>query len=111
MSEQNIRCDKDSEFEPIEETLSRDLSEFYKMFADPGRIRILFLLNGREVCVNHIAEKLGMTISAVSHQLRLLRIFGLVRSVREGKKNYYTLDDSHVSTMLDIAKQHLAHKI
>jgi len=110
MSSNDIRCNLDSNFKPIDESFATELAEFYKMFADPGRVRILCLLEGREVCVNHIAEKLDMTISAVSHQLRLLRIFGLVRYIKEGKHCYYALDDSHVSDLLSIAKQHLEHK-
>ena len=110
MLNENIRCNLDSDFDPINEEEALELSDIYKMFADPSRIRILYLLQGREICVNHIAETLGMTISAVSHQLRLLRTAGLVRYIKEGKRSYYALDDDHVSTILEIARQHVNHK-
>ena len=104
------RCNLQSAFQPIEETNALKLADFYKMFADPGRVQILYLLKGREICVNHIASVLNMTISAVSHQLQLLRASGLVRYVREGKNIYYALDDAHVEDMLNIAEEHLLHK-
>lgn len=109
MSSENIRCNQDSTFEPIDVHDAFELSEFYKMFADANRVRILYLLKGREICVNHIADKLDMSISAVSHQLRLLRATGLVRFIKEGKNSYYALDDDHVSDMLHIAQQHIEH--
>ena len=85
-------------------------ADVYKIFADPSRVQIRYLLKGREICVNHIASVLDMTISAVSHQLKLLRASGLVRYVREGKNIYYALDDEHVEDMLNIAEEHLLHK-
>ncbi len=104
------RCNLESAFQPIEEDKALKLADFYKMFADPGRVQILYLLKGREICVNHIASVLDMTISGVSHQLQLLRASGLVRYVREGKNIYYALDDTHVEDMLNLAEEHLSHK-
>lgn len=104
------RCTEDSIFSPVAEESALKLSDFYKMFADPSRIKILYLLQGREICVNHIASELKMSISAVSHQLRLLRSAGLVRFIKEGKNNYYALDDNHVSEMLHLALKHIEHK-
>ncbi len=110
MLQQNVRCDLNSDFETISEDEAFALSDLYKMFADPSRIKILCLLQGREICVNHIAEQLEMTISAVSHQLRLLRASGLVRYIKEGKRSYYALDDDHVSAIIEIARQHIDHR-
>lgn len=104
------RCNLESAFKPVEEYKALMLADFYKMFSDSSRVQILYLLKGREICVNHIASVLNMTISGVSHQLRLLRAAGLVRFVREGKNIYYALDDKHVEDMLNIAEEHLSHK-
>ncbi len=104
------RCNLESAFQPIAEPKADVLADFYKMFADPSRVKILYLLRGREICVNHIASVLDMTISAVSHQLQLLRSAGLVRYIREGKNIYYALDDCHVEDMLKLADEHLTHK-
>ncbi len=104
------RCTLESEFQPISEPKADVLADFYKMFADSSRVKILYLLRGREICVNHIASVLDMTISGVSHQLRLLRSAGLVRHIREGKNIYYALDDCHVEDMLKLAEEHLMHK-
>jgi len=105
-----VRCSEDSDFSPIEEKVAFKLSDFYKMFSDPSRVKILYLLKGKEICVNHIASALDMSVSAVSHQLRLLRSGGLVRYIKEGKNCYYALDDNHVFDMLELAHRHLEHK-
>jgi ArsR family transcriptional regulator, lead/cadmium/zinc/bismuth-responsive transcriptional repressor len=104
------RCTESSIFSPIGENSALRLSDFYKMFADSSRIKILYLLQNKEICVNHIAAALDMSISAVSHQLRLLRSAGLVRFLKEGKNSYYALDDDHVSDMLNLANRHIEHK-
>jgi len=88
---------------------ARKLAEFLKVFGDPDRIRILALLKDREVCVGHIAEALGKTVSAVSHQLSIMRQQRLVRYVKDGKNIYYTLDDDHVLKLLDAAMDHIHH--
>ena len=105
-----IRCDVKSEFEKIDDDYAMKLADLYKMFADPSRAKILYLLQGREICVNHIAEVLEMTTSAVSHQLRLLRSEGLVKFIKEGKNCYYALEDRHVSDIIKIAMDHIEHK-
>ena len=104
------RCDENTVLYPIDDYLASDAAEFFKTLGDPGRLKLLFLLRDREVCVHHLAESLDMSISAVSHQLRLLRQQHLVRFIKDGKKNYYTLDDSHVSIMVDMAMEHLGHE-
>ncbi len=94
---------------PMQEEEAKQLAEYLKVFGDPDRIRILALLKDREVCVGHIAETLGKTVSAVSHQLGLMRRQRLVRYVKDGKNIYYTLDDDHVSKLLDAAMEHIKH--
>lgn len=88
----------------------KDLAEFFKVFGDATRIRILRLLLEQEQNVGELAEALDMTQSAVSHQLRVLRQNGLVRYRKEGKTVYYTLDDSHVRTVLEQGTTHIRHK-
>lgn len=90
---------------PTEETLY-DLADLFKVFADTTRIKILFALMGRELCVAHIAEAVNATQSAVSHQLRILKQAHLVKSERSGKNVNYSLADDHVYTVL---KQGLSH--
>ena len=85
-----------------------DLAELYRIFADSTRIRILYVLFEKEVCVCDIATILNMTVSAVSHQLRLLRGAHLVRFRREGKTCYYSLADEHVKTIIGQGMEHLS---
>lgn len=77
-----------------------DLAELFKVFGDSTRIRILYVLFEREVCVCDIADILNMTVSAISHQLRVLKAAGLVTFRREGKTCYYSLADDHVKTII-----------
>ena len=92
---------------PAEEAVR--LAEFLKVFGDPDRIRILTLLKDKEVCVGHIATTLNKTVSAVSHQLGIMRKQRLVRYVKDGKNIFYTLDDEHVSQLLEAASEHCRH--
>ena len=91
---------------PEEEKLY-DLAELFKIFGDSTRIRILYVLFEAEMCVCDIAEVLGMTQSAISHQLRLLKQAKLVRSRREGKTVYYALADDHVRTIIYQGMEHI----
>ena len=84
-----------------------DLAELYRIFADSTRIRILYVLFEKEVCVCDIAAVLDMSVSAVSHQLRLLRGAHLVRFRREGKTCFYSLADDHVKTIIGQGMEHL----
>jgi DNA-binding transcriptional ArsR family regulator len=90
---------------PEEETLA-DLADLFKVFGDSTRVRILCALSEEEMCVCDIAVLLGMTKSAISHQLRTLRQTKIVKNRRDGKTVYYSLDDEHVS---DIFNQGLEH--
>ena len=91
---------------PQEEALC-DLAELFKVFGDSTRIRILFVLFEAEVCVCDLAAALGMTQSAVSHQLRILKQSKLVKSRREGKSIFYSLADGHVRTIIDQGLEHI----
>ncbi len=87
-----------------------DLAELFKMFGDSTRISILCALLDGELCVGDIAAALSMGQSAISHQLRLLKAAGLVRSRREGKTVYYALDDCHVNSIFKLGLEHISHK-
>ncbi len=83
------------------------LADLFKIFGDPTRIRILHALSGQELCVCDIADTLGMTQSAISHQLRVLKQIQLVKYRRDGKTIYYSLADSHVYTILAQGLEHV----
>jgi DNA-binding transcriptional ArsR family regulator len=85
------------------------LAELYKNFSEPTRLMILFELSKEELFVNELADRLGMTQSAISHQLRVLRNVRLVKFVKEGKSTRYSLDDDHVSEILRIGVDHVNH--
>ena len=85
------------------------LSKLFKVFGDPTRIKILWALNVHELCVLDICEVLGMTKSAVSHQLSTLKEAKLVRARREGKEVYYVLDDEHVKEIFETGIIHVTH--
>ena len=84
-----------------------DLSELFKIFGDLTRIRILYILFESEMCVCDIADILGMTVSAISHQLRILKNAKLVKNRREGKSLYYSLADNHIRLILDQGMEHI----
>ncbi len=84
-----------------------DLAELYKVFGDSTRAGILSCLEVSELCVSDIAEILGLTISAVSHQLRVLRNAKLVKSKKLGKDVIYSLDDDHVTKILECGLSHI----
>lgn len=92
---------------PDEDTLY-DLAELFKVFGDSTRIRILYALAERELCVCDIAGILGLSQTAVSHQLRVLKQSKLVKARREGKIVFYSLDDDHVYSILNKGTEHLA---
>ena len=84
-----------------------DLAELFKIFGDSSRIRILFALFEGEMNVSDISESLGMSQSAVSHQLRILKGAKLVAARRDGKNMFYSLADSHVRTIIDQGLEHI----
>lgn len=91
---------------PDEDTLY-DLTELFRIFGDSTRVRILYVLFESEMCVCDIAALLGMTQSAISHQLRALKNARLVKSRREGKTVFYSLADDHVKTIIDQGLEHV----
>ena len=94
---------------PSDEVLVK-VADVLKLFGDPTRIRILAALSEGEMCVCCICDLLGMSQSAVSHQLSILKAAKLIKSRREGKNIFYSLDDQHVMDILDIAFVHITHK-
>lgn len=91
---------------PDEEMLY-DLADFYKVFADSTRIKILYALLQSELCVCDLAEVLGASQSAVSHQLRMLKQMKLVKFRREGKAIVYSLSDDHIQNILSQGFKHI----
>ncbi|MDE7231304.1 MAG: metalloregulator ArsR/SmtB family transcription factor [Oscillospiraceae bacterium] len=91
---------------PDEDTLI-DLAELFKVFGDSTRIKILSALSSGELCVCDISTAVGMTSSAVSHQLKILKNAGLVSFRREGKTVFYALADDHVMTILSQGLEHI----
>ena len=89
------------------EELLYDLAEFFKIFGDSSRIRILSLLREDKFCVNEIAQLLQLSPSAISHQLRILRQARLVRYQQIGKEVFYSLDDDHIEKILDQGLEHI----
>lgn len=94
---------------PNEEDLM-DLADFFKVFGDTTRVSILCALFKSEMCVCDIAALLGMTKSAISHQLRVLKQSKLVKNRRDGKVVYYSLDDEHVKNIFDQGLSHVEEK-
>lgn len=91
---------------PAEEKLY-DLAELFKVFGDSTRIKILYVLFEKEMCVCDIAELLNMTQSAISHQLRVLKQSRLVKFRRDGKTVYYSLADAHVHAIINQGMEHI----
>jgi len=82
------------------------LADTFRMLGDPTRVRIVHALSSGQLCVHEISDRVGISESAVSHQLRLMRTMRIVRGRREGRCVYYTLDDQHI---LDLFEQGLRH--
>ena len=83
-----------------------DLADFFKIFGDSTRMSILFAIDGEPMCVCDIAQLLGMTKSAVSHQLKILRQSDLITYRKSGKNVFYTLADDHVRDIIEKALEH-----
>ncbi|MGN0638450.1 MAG: ArsR/SmtB family transcription factor [Huintestinicola sp.] len=84
-----------------------DLAELFKVFGDTTRIRILYALFESELCVNDMAQLLGLSQTAVSHQLRVLKNNKLVRFRKEGKIVFYSLSDDHVRSIIEMGMEHV----
>ncbi len=93
------------EVPPMEEYVS--MANLFKMFGDPSRMRLLHALSIHEMCVCDLAVFLGITKSAVSHQLKSLRLSNLVKYRKEGQVAFYSLADDHVETIIKIGFEHI----
>jgi len=94
-------------------TLAREetilgLTETFKVLSDPTRLKIVLAVSKQELCVIDIAELLGVSESAVSHQLRLLKTLRLVKQRKEGKLAFYSLDDEHIEDLIRVAARHIS---
>ena len=116
MGKNELTCDCNHIHEDIVTTTKKsmphdelifDLAEFFKVFADSTRMKILWALHENELCVCDIAVVLDMTKSAVSHQLKYLRQANLVKNRKEGKIVYYSLSDDHVKEIFEMAVEQL----
>lgn len=119
MAQTQYKCDCDVIHEDVvtavksnmqEDELLFDLAEFFKVLGDSTRIRIICALFQNELCVCDIANVLGMTQSAISHQLKTLKQARLIKGRRDGKVMYYSLDDEHVQQIFDLGIIHLTHQ-
>ena len=95
------------EASPASEEMLCDLADLFKIFGDSTRIKILYALLRSELCVCDIADLLGLTQSAISHQLRVLRSSKLVKFRRDGKTLYYSLADEHVCRIISQGMEHV----
>lgn len=119
LKEQNKICDVCEVFNPnkkvvklmeekkLDEDVVYDLAEIFKTMSDPTRIKILYALKERELCVCDLSELLDMSSSAISHQLRVLRTNKLVKYRKEGRSVYYSLDDDHVMCLFGQGLEHV----
>lgn len=88
-------------------SLVLDLADFFKVIGDSTRLQLLMALQQHEMCVSDLANVLDMTKSAISHQLKALRLSKLVKTRKEGKTVYYSLDDDHIYTILKMSMDHI----
>jgi ArsR family transcriptional regulator, lead/cadmium/zinc/bismuth-responsive transcriptional repressor len=93
------------------EAVFQDLAETFRVLSDPGRVRLISaLLEAGELCVCDLAAVTGLSQTACSHNLRLLRSSRLVRYRKQGRNVYYSLDDAHIRLLLDVGLQHVTHE-
>lgn len=83
------------------------MAQFFGLLGDPTRLKIVIVLKKQELCVHEISKAIGLSISAVSHQLRLLKTAKMVKNRRQGKMIYYSLDDEHIEQLLSVADEHV----
>lgn len=91
------------------EIITADLADFFKIFGDYTRVRLLFAIKDGELCVHDLSLILGMQQPAVSHQLKTLKQYKIVTARRDGKKTYYSLNDNHIFEILNVGLNHLSH--
>jgi DNA-binding transcriptional ArsR family regulator len=95
----------------LEDELLFEVSDNFKIFGDSTRLKILYALSKKDLCVCDLAAVLDMSQSAISHQLRVLRSKNLVKFRREGKMAYYFLADDHVVSMIELGVEHTQEKL
>ncbi|MBQ9765215.1 MAG: winged helix-turn-helix transcriptional regulator [Lachnospiraceae bacterium] len=95
----------------LEDRYVSKVAAFFKTLGDETRVKIIYALSMKELCVNDIVELLNMTQSAVSHQLRQMKSEGVVKARRSGKNIFYSLDDEHVVEILEKTVKHVKHKV
>ncbi len=93
----------------VNQDIANDIARVFQALADPTRVRLISAMIGTQLCVCDLSMLLGMTQSAVSHQLRILRDLRLVRSRKEGRVVFYALDDDHILELFTRTKEHLLH--
>ena len=94
----------------MKESFLKDLSEFYKVFGDTTRLKILEVLLKKEMSVTDISDKLNISQSAISHQLRMLRNLNLVKTKKIGQSVLYSISDNHVKVILEYGIEHIKEK-
>jgi ArsR family transcriptional regulator len=117
MKQQNCLCKSISVEEmedikthiPEDETIQK-MADFFKVFGDGTRLKILYYLSRHELCVADLALLVQMQQSAISHQLKLLRLDRLVKYRKEGTTTYYSLDDEHINSIFKVALEHLQER-
>ena len=93
----------------LDEKTASYLAEFFSALSDPSRVRIIFALTHGEMNVGTLADIVGISESAVSHQLRGLRHMHMVRARKDGRQVYYSLDDEHVTDLFQLGLEHIQH--
>lgn len=100
----------DGFYETLPKETAEKMADTFKGLADATRLRLLFILFQGETCVNTLSERVGMSQSAVSHQLRILRDMGFVSTRREGQSIYYRVDDEHIGDLFQRTLEHTRHE-
>ncbi len=110
--EYDFHCDHASDVleNMPDDNLCIDIADFYKIFSDSTRVKILFAMLDKEICVHDIAQIINMSQSSVSHQLKTLRQYKVVKVRKVGKSSFYMLNDEHIYEVLTLARTHLGCK-
>lgn len=102
-----VNCVRES---MLDSSTFTDIAELFKVLGDYTRIRIIYALFKKELCVCDISEVLGMSQSSISHQLRILKAYRLVKFRKEGKVVFYSLDDEHIQKLFNSGLEHVKHR-
>jgi ArsR family transcriptional regulator, lead/cadmium/zinc/bismuth-responsive transcriptional repressor len=94
----------------VDEDTAAGLGEIFQALADPTRLKLISALLRSEMCVCDLAATLGMSQSAISHQLKILRMLKLVKNRKEGRIVYYALDDEHIRALFELGLEHYRHR-